>query len=111
MEGQQSLLRSKTFWLWCLATTVVAEFTTAGCRVYFDQSAAEFNTAANPPLVVKMHHMFWAIPLVLTGLVLLKRREVARSVFGASAGLVLSDLVHHFVVLPLWVGSTGWHWP
>ncbi len=30
---------------------------------------------------------------------------------GIAAGLVLSDLVHHFVVLPLWVGNTGWHWP
>jgi hypothetical protein len=30
---------------------------------------------------------------------------------GIAGGLILSDLLHHFVVLPLWVGNTGWHWP
>jgi len=23
----------------------------------------------------------------------------------------LSDLLHHFAVLPIIVGNTGWHWP
>jgi hypothetical protein len=26
-------------------------------------------------------------------------------------GFVISDLLHHVIVLPLTVGTTGWHWP
>lgn len=111
MEEQPHVLRSKRFWAWCLVVTIAAELITIGCRIYFGQSAAAFNAAVDPPLIVKMHHMFWAIPMVLVGFVFLNKPNVAHSILGASAGLVLSDLVHHFVVLPLWVGNTGWHWP
>ena len=96
-----------------MLVTVVAELITIVCRISFGQSAEQFNAAVNPPLVVKMHHMFWAIPMVLLAFVLVKhgKTRIAHSVFGASAGVVLSDLMHHFIVLPLWVGQTGWHWP
>jgi ABC-type antimicrobial peptide transport system permease subunit len=30
---------------------------------------------------------------------------------GIALGLILGNLLHYFVVLPLTVGNTGWHWP
>ncbi len=81
------------------------------CRIGFGQSAAEFNATSHLPWILKTHHMFWSIPVALIGLLFLRKPGIARALFGAAAGLVLSDLVHHFIVLPIWVGNTGWHWP
>lgn len=30
---------------------------------------------------------------------------------GIAIDLIASDLIHHFLVLPLLVGNSGWHWP
>jgi len=55
--------------------------------------------------------MFWSVPLLPAGLAFFRRKRIAYAIFGVAAGIVLSDLLHHFLVLPLWVGNTGWHWP
>lgn len=39
------------------------------------------------------------------------QRLVANPVAGIGLELIFSDLMRHFVVLPLWIGETGWHWP
>ena len=57
-----------------------------------------------------MHHMFWGLPVALLAWVLPGPRS-SQVLWGLALGLVASDLLHHFVVLPLWVGNTGWHWP
>lgn len=95
---------------WLLATTLIAETATIACRVVLGQTAAEFN-ASGPPLLLQIHHMFWAVPLFAVAAVLRGRRRVAAALWGIGLGLVASDLAHHFVVLPLWQGNTGWHWP
>jgi len=102
--------RYRSFYWSAGVVTLVLETATILARVLSGQSAAEFNRAANPPLLLKMHHLFWAVPLLLVGLALRRTRR-AWGVFGVAAGFVASDLIHHFVVLPLWVGNTGWHWP
>lgn len=93
-----------------LAATLALEVATILARVISGHSAAEFNAAVDPPLLVKMHHMFWALPVGLAAAWTTGRR--ASCVLWALAmALVASDLLHHAVVLPLWVGNTGWHWP
>ena len=86
------------------------EFATIAARIIYGQSAAEYIAASKPPLLLEIHHMFWAAPFLLTGLVAAGRRTSA-VMWSLSLGLIASDLMHHFVVLPLWVGNTGWHWP
>jgi hypothetical protein len=54
--------------------------------------------------------MFWPIALAPL-LAVVRHRRAIHVLLGISAGLILSDLLHHFVVLPLWVGNIGWHWP
>jgi hypothetical protein len=92
------------------ATTLAIEVATILARVLSGKSAAEFNASVNPPILLKMHHMFWACPLVLLALAA-RRSKAAPVLLAVAVGLIASDLAHHFVVLPLWVGNTGWHWP
>lgn len=95
---------------WCLVVTAVGEAVTVLARIVAGQSAAEFN-ATGPPLLIQIHHMFWAVPLLVVAACLWRRELVRSRLLGLSLGLIVSDLAHHFIVLPLWVGNTGWHWP
>ena len=61
--------------------------------------------------VDQIHHMFWAVPLLFVVPFVWKKPRVCGAFLGFSIGFVPSDLMHHFVVLPLTVGNTGWHWP
>jgi hypothetical protein len=102
---------SQRILLWGLLIGIaVAEIVTIACRIFFDQSAAEFN-ATNPPWILKIHHMFWAVPFISIGLVGLALGKKMIWPWIITISLVASDHLHHFVVLPLWVGNTGWHWP
>ena len=101
--------RNHVFW-GAVAVTVVAELITIGCRVLLGQSAAEFNQT-DPPLILQIHHMFWSVPLIGLGLLGLVFKWKTEWIWALVIGLIASDLLHHFVVLPLWVGNTGWHWP
>ena len=92
-----------------MLVAVLMEAITIGVRFAGHVSAVEFNRAA--PLALQIHHMFWAIPI--TGLAMFVRTHERLTMWlGAIAiGCVASDLSHHFIVLPLLVGNTGWHWP
>jgi hypothetical protein len=69
----------------------------------------EFNKTA--PFLLQIHHMFWSIPLLLVVPFVWRKAGLCSAILGISLGLILSDLLHHFVVLPLTVGNIGWHWP
>ena len=71
--------------------------------------AVEFNKTA--PLLWQNHHMFWSLPLLLIVPFVWRKPRLSGAMLGVSLGLIVSDLMHHFVVLPLIVGNTGWHWP
>jgi len=89
--------------------TLVTEGVTLWLRFGRHQTAVDFNKTA--PLLLQMHHMFWSIPL-LGALPLCRRRaRLSGALLGIAIGLIASDLLHHFLVLPLVVGNTGWHWP
>jgi hypothetical protein len=96
--------------LWAVAVTGVVEAITLAVRFGTGVSAAQFS-AAGPPLVLRIHHMFWSIPLLLIAPFVWRRPKIASALLGVAIGLVASDLLHHFLILPLLVGNTGWHWP
>ncbi|MEZ6058752.1 MAG: hypothetical protein R3C19_00150 [Planctomycetaceae bacterium] len=91
--------------------TLTFEAITIVARITAGQSAAEWLEETRPPLLLQIHHMFWSVPLILLALLLSSRPRIAIVLWSVSLALILSDLMHHFVVLPLWVGNTGWHWP
>lgn len=96
--------------VWGLFITVGVELITVYLRFRSGGvSAVEFNRTA--PLLLQIHHMFWAVPLLVVVPFVWKKPRICGALLGTSIGFVLSDLMHHFVVLPLTVGNTGWHWP
>ena len=101
--------RRKNIILWTVASTVLIEAVTIYLRFRSGVSAIEFNKTA--PLLLQIHHMFWSIPLFLVVPLVWRNPRLSGSLVGIALGLIFSDLMHHFVVLPLTVGNTGWHWP
>jgi len=101
--------RRRAFLIWGLATTSLVELATVVMRFGAGLSAVEFNKTA--PLLLQIHHMFWSIPLFLLAPAVWRWRRLSGGLLGVAAGLIASDLIQHFVVLPLVVGNTGWHWP
>lgn len=95
---------------WALASTLLCEAITIAARLATGTSAAEF-CRGNPPLLLQVHHMFWSLPLVAVVPLVWRHRRLSSGLLGVSFGLVASDVLHHFLVLPLTVGNTGWHWP
>ncbi len=95
--------------LWALALilTILFEAIAVACRLFWT-TADEFNPTA--PLLLQIHHMFWALPLLVVALPL-RHTPAARWLLAVAIGLIASDVLHHLVVLPLWIGHTGWHWP
>jgi len=55
--------------------------------------------------------MFWSVPLLLIVPLVWRKTRLSGTLLGIAAGLILSDLLHHFLVLPLTMGNTSWHWP
>ena len=101
--------RPRAIILWALVSTVLIEALTVYLRFGRGVSAGEFNKTA--PLLLQIHHMFWSIPLFLAVPFVWRKPRLSGALLGIAGGLILSDLIHHFVVLPVTVGNTGWHWP
>lgn len=97
--------------IWSAIFTIIGEAITAALRFGRGISAEEFNRSA--PLLLQIHHMFWSLPLfVLAGIAYACHRpRIAGILIALAIGCIASDLAHHFIVLPLTVGNTGWHWP
>jgi hypothetical protein len=107
-------LRDRTAVAWTLGVAAAVEAATIVARVVSGTSAAEFQTAHRLPLPLRIHHLFWGL-VALSIVPFVWRRpnweRIAGILLGVGLGLVLSDVVHHCIVLPLWVGNMGWHWP
>jgi hypothetical protein len=96
--------------LWCgIACTIVTEAVTLYLRFGRGATAAEFNQTA--PLLLQIHHMFWSAPLFVAAALAWKLPKASGALVGVGIGFIASDLMHHFAVLPLTIGNTGWHWP
>jgi hypothetical protein len=101
-----------TFRAWlgvALGLTLAGEAITVAARFAGGVSAVEFNRTA--PLLLQIHHMFWAIPLAVAAGLLRRRARAASWLSALAVACIASDLAHHFIVLPVLVGNTGWHWP
>ncbi len=105
----RTIFGKRSFWKLTLSLTVIMELITISMRLAFGQSAAEYITETNPPLLLQLHHMFWSVPFVIAG-VFVSERMRSSVLWSIALGLIASDLSHHFLVLPLWVGNTGRHW-
>ena len=104
-----NFFRRRELWIWCAVVTVVVEAITLALRFGGKLEAAEFNKTA--PLLLQIHHMFWSLPLFGAAVFLRRRPRVVSALVGIGLGLIISDLAHHFIVLPIVAGNTGWHWP
>ena len=102
-------MRSRVVVVWTVVSTVLVEAITIYLRFRGGVSAREFNKTA--PLLLQIHHMFWSIPLIVVVWLVWRKVRLSGALLGIALGLILSDLLHHFVVLPLTVGNTSWHWP
>ena len=109
MNPTQQFAWRKTFLACGLASTVLTELVTLYLRFGLGETAAEFNRTA--PLLLQIHHMFWSVPLLIVAAICWRRTTLRDMLAGLAAGFIASDLLHHFVVLPIAVGNTGWHWP
>ncbi len=104
------VVRNRQFWVLATLLTLLIEIVTVVTRLALGQSADQFNHTADPPLILKVHHPVYAVPLVLIAL-FVRNERIARPLWALIFALVASDCLHHLIVLPLWVGNTGWHWP
>ncbi len=95
--------------VWTVAVSIGFELVTIYLRFRTGISATQFNETA--PLLLQVHHMFWSLPLLVVLPFLWKTPKLSGAILGTGLGFILSDLAHHFIVLPLTVGNTGWHWP
>ena len=98
---------------WCWAGAILAGVIVEAICLYlrFDrgETAVEFNRTA--PLLLQLHHMFWSVPLLVALPLAWRRPRISGTLSGVAIGFIVSDLAHHFLVLPLLIGETGWHWP
>jgi hypothetical protein len=95
--------------IWTVAITLIVEAVTLYLRFGRGETATEFNKTA--PLLLQIHHMFWSVPLFLVLPFVWRRPRLSGVLLGIALGFVISDVLHHCVVLPLTVGNMGWHWP
>ena len=96
--------------LFAALVTIGFELLTVVVRFGSGVSAVKFNKSA--PLLLQIHHMFWSVPLFAIAPFTARRLpRLTGAIIGIGVGFILSDLIHHFVVLPVLVGNTGWHWP
>lgn len=101
--------RRKAIVLWAIASTVLIEAVTLCLRFSSGITATEFNRTA--PLLLQIHHMFWSVPLLVIVPLVWRLPKVSGVLMGIALGLICSDVIHHFLILPLTVGNIGWHWP
>jgi hypothetical protein len=110
---EYDIIMNKSRWTialwWTLGVTVAVEAVTAGLRFSTGKAAPEIT--GNWPLLLRTHHLFWGAAVLIVSWAVWKKPRLWGVIFGVGLGLVLSDAIHHFIVLPLTVGNTGWHWP
>jgi hypothetical protein len=99
IKSQNRNMRRRCVVNWFVATTVFAEAITLWLRFDRGIEATEFNRTA--PLLLQIHHMFWSVPLLVAMPLFRRQPRALETLLGISLGLVVSDLMHHFVVLPI----------
>jgi len=100
----------KKTWIIGIGSTIVFELITIIIRLISGISAAEVQEKYYYPMIFRIHHMFWGLLLIFAGLLFIKRFPKLRTwMIGIGMGLFFSDVIHHFIILPLWKGNIGWH--
>ncbi|REJ88137.1 MAG: hypothetical protein DWQ34_12085 [Planctomycetota bacterium] len=86
--------RRQWLWGWAAGVTVLTEAVTLQLRFGQGRTAVEFNKTA--PLLLQIHHMFWAVPLFMLLPLCWRKPRLSGSLLGIGIGFILSDLAHHF---------------
>ena len=90
----------KTALLWCLVLTAVIELVTVFLRFGLGLTAQEHSAWLAPfTFGYRDHHSYLGVVLFVAGLLVSKRPSLRRVLFIAGGALVLSDMIHHFLVL------------
>jgi hypothetical protein len=97
--------------LWSVVFAVAIEGVTILCRHVYGGTGAEFAAKHNVPLVLRLHHFWWGLALVLLGLIWRRNPNVRFWLVSIGAGVFFSDVLHHLVYCPLAFGNIAWHWP
>jgi hypothetical protein len=108
-QARPPRIRRRWCWAFAIVVGVITEALCLYCRFGLGQTAVEFNRTA--PLLLQLHHMFWSVPLLILLPFVWRWERLSGVLAGASVGFIVSDLAHHFVILPITAGETGWHWP
>ena len=61
---------------WCLAVTLVGELITIACRIAVGTSGADY-LGAESHWLIRMHHMFWALPVLAVAALLWRNPPLA----------------------------------
>jgi hypothetical protein len=94
---------------WTCFVTVAVEALTATLRFSTGKSITQ--VSSDWPIWLRTHHMFWGALVLVASFMVWGRNRLWAAIFGIGLGLILSDAIHHLIVLPLTVGDYGWHWP
>ena len=98
--------------VWSLILTVLFESLTLFLRFGFgfEWAAVSRSTVGMLTLGVRIHHCFVGLALLLTGGMMVGPLEAWRGLLLATGwGLVLSDLIHHFLILWPVTGRAQFH--
>ena len=95
-----SSLSLKATALWCLALTVAIELFTCLLRFGFGLESQKHSTWLAPVTFGwRVHHGYYGAVLLAAAAALRGRRSLSRALLIVGGALLLSDLVHHFLVL------------
>jgi hypothetical protein len=91
--------------------SVGIELFTIVCRHVYGGTGAEFAAKHGIPLVLRMHHFWWGLALIVIAVCLRRKPRLRFWLLAIGAGVFFSDMLHHFVYCPIVFGNTAWHWP
>lgn len=96
-----------TILLWTLGTTALFEIVTCVCRFAIGWRSREFaGRYKRYTLGIRWHHGYFGVLLLPPVLLLVPAASpIHAPLIATGAGLIVSDLLHHFVVLPITTGE------
>lgn len=80
--------------------TIIIEITTISGRIFFG-SARENYKKSKFRYKIRIHHGYFG--LILIGIYFLIRSDILLII---GLALLISDVIHHFIILPLWIKRT-----
>jgi hypothetical protein len=103
-----SAIRRKMAVGWAIAATLIVETVAMVLRFGFGLKSRDVLNE-HVPALIHIHHMYVGFAMLLALPWVWRLPRVSGPILGLAVGLIVSGALHHFAVLPLTVGNTGWH--